>query len=112
MQEEETRRSVGIENKDTKEITVSQIPSEEISESKSSGAEESEDEQLEKEIAELQHRLCLCQVHRKPTQESSKEQELDREWAWPSVPPAYEEVCEKFYEDDVMYCQSKGVIFQ
>ena len=58
---------MGIENKDMKEITVSQIPSEEISESKSSGGEESEDEHLEKEIAELQHRLCLCQVHRKFT---------------------------------------------
>ena len=58
MQEEETRRFVGIEDKAMKEVMVNQIPSEESSESKSSWGEESEEEQLEKDlITELWHRL-------------------------------------------------------
>lgn len=60
MQEEETRRFVGIEDKAMKEVTVNQIPTEESSESKSSWGVESEEKHLEKEITELWHRLHGC----------------------------------------------------
>lgn len=98
-QEEETRRLVGIEDKDMKEVMVSQNPSEGSSENEGSWGEESAEEQLEKgitelrqlekEITELRHWLQGCRVHRSPSWPPSCTPML----ASCVKPPLWPEVC-------------------
>lgn len=95
------------EDKDLqKEVTVSQIPSDDSSESKSSESEGSEKEQLERVIKDLQCWLCLCQDCCKPSVKSVRRKVI------PSALPAYESDPKGIYSTIGEDAPGKGVLFQ